>query len=349
MKDGPALLAEYGKLTTAGKVPVDEQLPHKRTSPSILELKNDRKGVKQQKFIDLPKYESVLSTAANGESVFPRPSTLKPSRNLRNSDSATFDSKAADLDLKAKNPKISDLKPKVSSGHPNSDTFRILESSSNTSNSQRKVSDSSGTSSPYSEKVDIMTTVNICDSGDPLPSTSSHIDDSAYTVSIVQIPGQSGKRGCLKMDLVSRRLDTFVNELVEEIIHTVLEMENESSGKRSRRNSETIQKLDTVQSTVLTSSTDFVPRQGTVVAINDESREVLAGINKNVSIRAKRILKKNIDQQTEDIFIPYEAKVAEVATADKDANSGNERQGTSSKCSKPKLVGHFLECIGNSF
>lgn len=117
------------------------------------------------------------------------------------------------------------------------------------------------------------------------------------------------------------KIQSYANEFVEKIIHSVIEV-NDESGKCSRRNSETIYITDTVTSTVLTCSDCPTPKQGSVVMLNDGREEVGAqsdGMNKSILIQTKRILKENIDQQIEDVITESVTK----ATAITNLNSDN--------------------------
>ncbi|KAK6101180.1 hypothetical protein QQG55_3615 [Brugia pahangi] len=293
IKDGPTILTEYGKLTTAGKGLTSENKCQKRLRPSDLEIKTAQKKLKYQKLINsttvLTEFESVLlkrNATGNGDFEFPRPSDLK-SANTRH-----YGPKC--------NLHLPDLYP------ANADNFNSLKANAkdfNLSNRIYQVLESSPipNESPSSanQKISKMASAVVSiTSKDKTISESSQATDPNYSSCAQES----------QTNTVFQKLECYANEFVEKIIHSIIKM-NEKPRICSRRNLEKIQVMDTP--TVLTSNNCPISKQEFIVKLNNGSGTIDAKpdrMNKNILIRARKILRANIDQQIEDVFMESVAK-----------------------------------------
>uniref|UniRef100_A0A915PFP5 Uncharacterized protein n=1 Tax=Setaria digitata TaxID=48799 RepID=A0A915PFP5_9BILA len=303
VKDGPALLAEYGQLSTVGKIPNSEKICQERLYPIDFQIKNAQKRLKYQKAADsvLSEFEAVLlarNMVGNRDFEFPRPSNLKLSRNL-------------EILMSAMSTRCPELKPKLSDIYSDTeDSGSIILCSENLN---LNVSDSLHTDSglPFIEsrfstnqqdELGLITNISNCKSvleTVDAPCFSS-VQDEVSAMESKEIEGMIKQS---KTNIVWPKLESYANELVAKIIHSVIEVE-EDWKKCSHRNVETIGIRDAVTSTVLTSNNYPVLKRGSVVMLSDENGKVQDGIDRNISVRTRRILTQNVDHQIENVVEP---------------------------------------------
>lgn len=334
IKDGPAILAEYGQLTTAGKTATCEKICQKRLRPSDFEIKTAQKKLKYQKPTNsvtiLTEFEAVLlarNAVSNGDFEFLRPSDLKLNRNSENFKLAA--------DTQYYGPKFS-LPNVCPTAAENLGSLKTNPEDLNSSNSIHQVLKSClspvESQSSTNQKGDKMASVINIMNKDTLISGSSQAADTSYSSSVRDEVSEteSIKIGRAinhtQANIVFPTLESYVNEFVGKIIHSVIEM-NKERRKCSQRNSETFQITDTVASTALTSDNCPVPKQESIVKFSNTSEGVEPdGANKNILICTERILKENIDQQIEDVIIESVAKTTAVGViADSNSNDTLKR------------------------
>ncbi|VDK79672.1 unnamed protein product [Onchocerca ochengi] len=313
IKDGPAILAEYGQLTTAEKTKTCEKMCQKRLRPSDFEIKTAQKKLKYQKLTNsttiLTEFEAALlarNRADNRDFEFLRPSDLKLNRNLEISKLST------NTQCYEPKSKLFDICPIAK----NLGNLKTYPKSLNSSVSIHQILDSSLVSVEYpsssNQKADKMASinnVNITDK-DALFFESSQVVDAHYSSSpqdeVSEIESKEiGQAINSRTNLVSLKLESYVNEFVERIIHSVIEMTEESK-KHSRRNSETIQITDTITSTILTVNNYPLLKQESIVMRSDGNvgvKKESDGVNKKKAIRTRKVLKENINQQTDNVVV----------------------------------------------
>uniref|UniRef100_A0A0R3RHH7 BUB1 N-terminal domain-containing protein n=1 Tax=Elaeophora elaphi TaxID=1147741 RepID=A0A0R3RHH7_9BILA len=334
IKDGPAILAEYGKLTSAGKTPASEKLCQKRLRPSDFEIKTTQKKLKYQK----PKNSATISTefeaallarnaVGNGEFEFPRPSDLKLNRNL-----GIFKSPLNSRYCGRKS-KLPDICPTTAE---NLGSIEINPQNLNSYNSVHQVLESSPVSpiesqSFVKQKGEKMASVQISGSSQAIDTNPSSCIQHEVSETKSKKIGEIFKH--TQTNVVFPKLEFYVNEFVEKIIHSVMKM-NEESRVHITDN--------IVTSTLLTSSNCEVPAHGSVVMLNDGCEEVgvgTDGMNKNILIRTKQILNENINQQIEDVIIQSVAKtIAAGVIIDPNSDDMLRRDKYSSEMMSDKMI-----------
>ncbi|KAL4002902.1 hypothetical protein ACH3XW_5385 [Acanthocheilonema viteae] len=312
IKDGPAILAEYGQLTTAGKTPTSEKICQKRLLPSNFEIKTAQKKLKYQKPTILTEFEAVLlarNGIGNGEFEFPRPSDLKLNRNLKifksslNSRHYAPKSKLSNVcQITAEN--LGSIKTNFENLNSSNSVHQVLESS---------LINPTEDQSFMNQKENKIASITNITNKDTVISESLQGADTSFPSSIQDEISETEWNigGFIKhteTNMVFSKIESYANEFVGKIIHSVIKV-NYEPRKCSRRNSETIQITDTVTSTLLTANNSPTPKQQGSIDGSEEVGVESDGMNKNISIQTKRIPTKNINQHVEDVIIKSTASV----------------------------------------
>ncbi|VDO30984.1 unnamed protein product, partial [Onchocerca flexuosa] len=310
IKDGPAILAEYGQLTTAGKTKTCEKMCQKRLRPSDFEIKTAQKKLKYQRPTNsttiLTEFEAALlarNAADDRDFEFLRPSDLKLNRNLEILKSLTntqcYEPKSRLFDICSIAKNFGNLKTYPKTLNSPDSSHQVLDSS--------LISvECPSSSNQKGDKMASVNNANITDKDVPFSGSSQVVDENYSSSAQDEVPEieskEIGRAINFKTNLISPKLESYANEFVEKIIHSVIEM-NEESKKHSRRNLETIQITDTVTSTVTVNNCPLLKQESIVMRNDGGVKKESDGVNKKKLVRTREVLRENINQQSDNVIV----------------------------------------------